>query len=57
MAQENLKLVAVRMSPRIIVAATKMAKREKISFGAFVRASVGARIEILEALYSKAAKG
>jgi hypothetical protein len=48
MAQENLKLVAVRMSPRLHRAAIKMAKREKMSFGEFVRQAVDDKVETLK---------
>lgn len=48
MAKENLKQVAVRMSPRLHSSAMKMAKREKVSFGEFVRQAVDLRIDHLK---------
>jgi predicted HicB family RNase H-like nuclease len=48
MAQENLGQVAVRMSPRLHTAAKKMAKREKMSFGEFVRQAVDSHVEALK---------
>lgn len=48
MAQQTLKQVAVRMSPRLHSAAIKMAKREKMSFGEFVRQAVDDKIENLK---------
>jgi predicted HicB family RNase H-like nuclease len=44
MPQEKLKQVVVRMSSRMHREATKMAKREKISFGELVRRAVLHRI-------------
>jgi predicted DNA-binding protein len=43
-----MKQVAVRMSPRLHAAAMKMAKREHVSFGEFVRQGVDAHIDNLK---------
>jgi predicted HicB family RNase H-like nuclease len=45
MAQETLKQVNVRMSRSLHFAAIKMARREKISFGEFVRRAVDEKVD------------
>jgi predicted HicB family RNase H-like nuclease len=47
MAPEKMKQVAVRMYPRSQAAAVKMAKREHLSFGEFVRQAVDEKVDVL----------